>query len=73
MEICFNGKIYFISRLNEETDQQLINRAWWIMHNLEEDNYKEIVLLSKYWHNIVYKKCKYLPEIMNKILDFKYC
>ncbi len=73
MEICFNGKMFFITRLERETDQQLIARSWWIMHNLQENNYEEIVLLSKYWHNIFYKKCKYSKEIMDKINNFNFC
>lgn len=73
MEICFNGKMFLINRLERETDQQLISRSWWIMHNLQENNYKEIVLLSKYWHNICYKKCKYSKEIMDKINNFNFC
>lgn len=74
MEISYNGKIYNISRLERETDQQLIARSWWIMHNLENnDNYDEVLLLSKYWHNIFYKRCKYSKEIMDKIFDFNFC
>lgn len=66
--------MYNIPRLVMETDQQLIARSWWIMQNLEtNDNYEEVLLLSKYWHNIFYKNCKYSEEIMNKIMDIKYC
>ncbi len=73
MEISYNGRIYHISRLTLETDQQLISRSWWIMQNLElNENYEEVLLLSKYWHNMFYKNCKYSKEIMDKILDFKY-
>ncbi len=73
MEISYNGRIYNIPRLVMETDQQLISRSWWIMQNLEtNDNYEQVLLLSKYWHNIVYKHCTYSEEIMNKILDTKY-
>ena len=75
MEISYNGKIYSIERLNLETDQQLITRSWWIMHNISSnDNYEELVLLSKYWHNIFFKKCGYSKEIMDRIsLDLKFC
>lgn len=74
MEISYNGKMYNIPRLQGETDQQLITRSWWIMHNLEtNENYEEVLLLSKYWHNIFYKNCKYSSNIMDKILDLKYC
>lgn len=72
MEISYNGKMYNIQRLNLETDDQLINRSWWIMHNMTDD-YEETLLLSKYWHNIYYKKCGYSKEIMNRISNFKYC
>jgi len=74
MEISYNGKIYSIDRMERETDQQLISRSWWIMHNLENLNsYDDAILLSKYWHNVFYKNCKYSQSIMDKILDFNYC
>lgn len=74
MEITFNGKMYNIPRLINETDHQLISRSWWIVNMLEDnDNYEEVLILSKYWHNIFYKNCKYNDEIMNKIHDIKYC
>ena len=76
MEISYNGKMYNIPRMNNmETDQQLIARSWWIMHNLEnlDNDYDQTLLLSKYWHNVFYKNCSYSEEIMNRILDFKYC
>lgn len=65
--------MYNIPKLVMETDQQLIIRSWWIMQNLEtNDNYEQVLLLSKYWHNIFYKHCKYSEEIMNQIMDIKY-
>jgi len=76
MEISYNGKMYNIPRLNSlENDQQLISRSWWIMHNLEnmDNDYEQTLLMSKYWHNVFYKNCKYSDEIMSCILDFKYC
>ena len=74
MEISYNGKMYSISRMERETDQQLISRSWWIMHNMENvDSYDEIIILSKYWHNVFYKNCKYSEDIMARILNFKYC
>lgn len=77
MEISYNGKMYPIPRMNNlETDQQLISRSWWIMSYLdkqEEDNFEEALLLSKYWHNIFYKNCKYSQDIMDRIIDTNYC
>lgn len=74
MEIMFQGKMYNIPRLYLETDQQLISRSWWIMSNLEINNdYDEILLLSKYWHNIFYKHCTYSADIMKRIYEIKYC
>ena len=76
MEISYNGKMYNIPRLTSlENDQQLIARSWWIMHNLEsmDNDYDLTLLMSKYWHNVFYKNCKYSDEIMSRILDFKYC
>jgi hypothetical protein len=76
MEISYNGKMYNIPRMHTlETDQQLIARSWWIMTYLDEheDNYKEALILSKYWHNIFYKNCQYSKPIMDRIIDTKYC
>lgn len=74
MEISYNGRMYHIPRLVMETDQQLIFRSWWIMQNLEiNENYEKVLLLSKYWHNMFYKNCQYSKEIVDCILDFKYC
>lgn len=73
MEISYNGRMYHIPRLQLETDKQLISRSWWIVQNLEtNDNYEQVVLLSKYWYNKVYKKCQYTNDIMDKIKDYKY-
>lgn len=79
MEISYNGKIFNIPKINNiETDQQLIARSWWVMtylHKFEEDEekFEEALLMSKYWHNMFYKNCKYSPEIMDRIIDTKYC
>ena len=66
--------MYNIPKMHMETDQQLIARSWWIMTFLETNpNYDEALLMSKYWHNMFYKQCKYSEDIMNKIMDTKYC
>ncbi len=73
MEISYNGRMYYIQRFVLETDQQLIARSWWIMQQLEtQDNFEQIVLLSKYWHNIFFKKCTYAKEIIDQIKDYKF-
>ncbi len=75
MEISYNGKMYNIQKIHpQETDQQLIARSWWIMTYLESNpNFEEATLYSKYWHNVIYKQCKYSKAIMERIMNTKFC
>ena len=54
-----------------ESDNQFKQRLDFIK-TLESSNidWKEANKLSKIWHNITFKKCKYPTELYNKIANF---
>jgi len=81
MEITYKANSYYIDRIEQETDEALSERAWFIIKlldpslgidrkiNVTEDNYcfDEAVLLSKYWYYMNKYDCKYSKELSDKI------
>lgn len=75
MEIEFNGKSYFIKKMDFEPQYQFERRAWFIAkcHSSPEnkDSIEEIIRLSKIFSNIEFKKCSYGTDVINKINFYK--
>lgn len=71
MEICKNGNIYFIPRIEKETEQQLINRGWLIANQKPSnlDEFKKLLNLSELWHYYYYYGCEYNSDIMIKLVE----
>ena len=70
MEIQVNGKAYFVSNLEQETNKVLSSRLWFIIkQNPQNDiEFQEAEKWSIIWYYMTYYKCQYLPEIEQKVL-----
>jgi len=75
MEITYKARSYTIDRIEQETEEAIAARAWFIIKALDPDtsipnniySFDEAVLLSKYWYYSRVYDCKYKPEIMKQV------
>jgi len=58
--IIYDNYIYKIDKEPYETDENTYRRGWFIIKNLDKDNYEEIVLKSIIYLNENKNKMKYL-------------
>jgi hypothetical protein len=67
-EIMFMNKLIKILQYLSESNSDFNKRIEFIK-NLENKNidWKEAIKLSRLWYCITIKKCKYSPEIYNKV------
>ncbi len=80
MEIYKNGYSYYIERYGIETDKELIERSWFIVNQLHNENsvnnehvsdsvFENAVKNSILMHNMKVLKCKYTEENTIKITE----
>ena len=68
MEFRKNGISLILYKNNSESDEIFFKKGWFIISQPDvENNYTEIVRLSKVWENIKFKKCIYNRNLMEKI------
>ncbi len=83
MEICYRARSYFIEKIEQETEEALAERAWFVIKILDPStgidrssvnesttdikSFDEAVLLSKYWYYVKKYDCRYSPNIMKKL------
>ncbi len=72
IEINYQNKSVKILRYISESDLQFNAKLDYIK-KIEKNNvdWKEANRLSKIWHCIKYKKCKYTPEIYHKVMSYE--
>lgn len=61
--IKYNGKIYRIKKLPYETNEQVMDRGWYIINKINNDNslnYDNVYAESLKWIHEKYIKVKYL-------------
>ena len=72
IEITYmNNKVTILKYISESQTQ--FNKRIEYIRLLEIANvdWKEAYRLSKIWYCIKFKKCKYMPEIYNKVMSFE--
>lgn len=63
-----NGSSYKIYRDPHEPDNLFFERGWYIVNKIKNnDNFDEVVNLSRLWINVKYRNCVYANELMEKI------
>lgn len=64
-----NKEVKVLQYLSESNNQ--FNQRLEFIKKLEKNNleWKEAHTLSKIWHNITFKKCKYSQELYNRIIN----
>lgn len=69
MEICKNGKTFYIKREIYETDETLILRAWFIgtFNPQSHDDFNEAVRLSKMYASMKTLGCRFSDILENNI------
>jgi hypothetical protein len=69
MYIIKGSKIYNISIDKKESDEIFYERVKFIIKQTpsSEEELKKIIIYSRIWSNIKFKKCTYSEEIMNII------
>lgn len=69
MDITYKAYSYFIERIENETDEALSERAWFIIKQDPKNcnEFQQAVIMSKYWFYIRKFDCKYAEAIMQKI------
>ncbi len=60
--IVYDNYIYKIEKEPYETDENTYRRGWFIIKNLDKDNYEETVLKSIIYLNENKNKMKYLSS-----------
>lgn len=72
MEFTKKGISIILYKNISEPDEIFLKRGWFIISqpNVQE-NYDEILRLSKIWENIKYKNCIYSKSIMQKIEEME--
>ena len=68
MNVDVDGQYIFLERLPHENDIQLVDRKRWVVRRVLEtkDPYKALQL-SKCYHYILNKHCKYSAEIHKEV------
>lgn len=68
MNVDVDGLYIHIERLPQENDMQLLDRKRWIVRRVLETNDPNRALqLSKCYHYILHKHCKYPAEIHKEV------
>ena len=69
IEIHVNGRSYMIKRLEQETDQVLSTRLWFIIKQGPENeiDFLEAERLSKVWYYMKYYGCRYSQELETRV------
>jgi hypothetical protein len=72
INIKYLNKEVSILQYLSESNSQFNERLEYIklLENASVD-WKETVRLSKIWHCIKYKKCRYTPEIYHKVMSYE--
>lgn len=66
--IIYQGLLYKFDNLSNELDNIFINRCWFIVKNIQNnENFEYIEKLSHIWANIKYLNVEYDKYIMDEI------
>ena len=65
-----NQKVQILQYLSES--KNMFNKRLEYIKKLEAQNinWKEACRLSKIWHSIKYKQCRYIPEVYHKVIQY---
>lgn len=71
IEISVRARSYYIERIEQETDEALATRAWFVINQNPSTNneFQEAVLLSRYWYYIKNYDCRYPQEMMERVKE----
>ncbi len=69
IEITVRARSYIIDRIEQETDEALADRAWFVINQnpTTSNEFQEAVLLSRYWFYIKSYDSRYPEEIMKRV------
>jgi len=71
IEITVRARSYYIERIEQETNEALSERAWFIINQDPSTSieFADAVMLSRYWFYIKNYDCRYPPVIMEKVRE----
>jgi hypothetical protein len=78
MDVTYKAHSYLIERIENETDEGLSERAWFIIKQDPKtcNEFAQAVLWSKYWFYIKKFDCRYSEGVMKKVEELEakmYC